>query len=348
MSKPIAVLISDIHFTVSTLEFASQSLLKAQFKAKLLNVPLVIAGDTLDSKAVVRAECANKLISMLSVIDAPDTIMLVGNHDLCNEKGKDHSLNFLKPYCTVIDSPQIGRLLSTEAMLIPYQSDPQAIKNILSDEEHSCPKLIIMHQGIIGSEAGHYIQDKSALSKEDVADFRVISGHYHKRQHIITNHKEVNWIGTFSYIGNPYTLGFGEANDPPKGFQILMDDGSLEFVPTNLRKHVIIEHDLTTDESKWSSGPIIMDGNIMDLVWVKIKGTKEQLMAFNKNEWLKDKGIPRNVKIDLIPTETETAEVVQIENTSQDQVFDGLIDSLTNTSEDRKTRLKTMWKNFTE
>ena len=95
-----------------------------------------------------------------------------------------------------------------------------------------------MHQGIKKSGQSDII-DPTALHAEDVAGLRIISGHYHRRETIPL--PDGSTIASF--IGSPYTLTFGEANDPEKGFQILYDDGSLEFVPTNLRKHVIIEYD---------------------------------------------------------------------------------------------------------
>lgn len=344
MNKPIAVLISDIHFTIATLEQASQSLLKAQFRAKILNIPLIICGDTLDNKAIIRAECSNKLIQLLSVVDAPDTIILVGNHDLCNEKGRDHALNFLKPYATIIETPQQGQISGTEVMLIPYQSDINTIKQILQDKEFPCPKLVIMHQGLVGSDQGHYIQDKSALTKEDVKDFRVISGHYHKRQDIDcdpeSKYSFIKYQGIFSYVGNPYTLGFGEANDPEKGFQILFDDGSLEFVPINLRKHVVINTtsaELANPENKQSYPKDA-------IIWVKLTASTDALNKIDKQEIARLLDINLSFRLDLIPIDTKS-ELKSIDiNESQEQLLDNVIDSLTNTDINRKARLKLLWK----
>lgn len=344
MSKPIAVLISDVHFSIHTLELASAALLKAQYKAKVLDVPLVIAGDLLDSKAIIRAECANKLIQMLSVKDKTETIVLVGNHDLCNEKGKEHSLNFLKPYCIVVENSQFGRIKNVEIGLIPYQSNVESVRAVLKDED--CPKLLIMHQGIVGSTAGHYIQDKSAITKEDVQDFRVISGHYHTRQDIKCGRPRPGAVGLYSYIGNPYTLGFKEAGDPEKGFQILMDDGTLEFVPTNLRKHIVVN--VTADTDDGMSFTNKDNCNLGDLVWVKITGPSEYLKRNGVNSkklWANMLNIKGDFKLDLIPLEQETSEVKSV-NVTQDQVFDSLIDSLSNTEDTRKNRLKSIWKGF--
>jgi len=195
------------------------------------------------------------------------------------------------------------------------------------DDEFLNPNILIMHQGITGSNSGEYIQDKSAITKDDVAGMRVISGHYHARQTI-----ELPDGGKWDYIGNPYTTNFGEANDPPKGFQILMDDGSLEFVPTNLRKHVVMELDLSRYE-QFVNNPNFGD----DLVWLKVKGTKEQLANFKK---------PFDCRLDLIPLDTVTQASAQ--NLTQTELLDQLIDSLTNTSDESKARLKQTWKDLVE
>jgi DNA repair exonuclease SbcCD nuclease subunit len=194
-------------------------------------------------------------------------------------------------------------------------------------------KILIMHQGLQSSNSGEYYQDHSALSLEDIKDFRVISGHYHTRQ----------TIGNFDYIGNPYTLNFGEANDPEKGFQVLHSNGHLEFIPTNLRKHVIITHNIVNNDTEWSSGPAYAGGGRNDLIWVKVLGTKQQLSKFNKDAWLKDSGIPNNVKLSLLPTDEESRYSQKAQNLSQKELFDDIISSK-NIDKLTQKRLKTLWR----
>jgi hypothetical protein len=340
-SKPIAVLISDIHFTLQTLDTASLALKKAQLKAHDLEVPLVICGDTLDSKAIIRAEIANRLIELLSVKDAPDTIVLVGNHDLCNERGKTHSLNFVKPYCTVIETMYYGRLAGLNVLMVPYQSDVTALRQELLDVE--CYKdIVIMHQGLQGSDSGEYYQDPTALNPEDVAHLRVISGHYHRRQTIDTGKGN-----KFDYIGNPYTLGFGEANHPEKGFQILMSDGSLEFVPTGLRKHIVIHikvGDLDHPDL-WQ-----YDYQPGDLLWVKVSGQQAYLSDLTKAKVADYMQLKEDFRLEVIPEETNTTFEMsnRTQTMKQEEVLDNLIASLTNTDQTRKERLQTMWKKLVQ
>ncbi len=338
MPKPIAVLISDVHYSLSTLELADKAMRMAIAKANKLNVPLIVAGDLHDTKANMRGECVNAMIKTFRLIKG-QSFVLIGNHDRINEKSEQHSLNFLQPFTMIVGSPlgtfQQNRMIE----MIPYSHDQDIIKAHLK----KCDKneILIMHQGIQGSDMGEYVQDKSAITKDDVAGFRVISGHYHTRQSI-----DLPNGGVWDYIGNPYTVSFGEANDPEKGFQILMEDGTLEFVPTNLRKHLIIQHDLGTKESIWSSTPAYSGSGRDDLMWVKINGTKEQILEFKRNEWLKEYGISQSVRLDLIPTDTTTSTPVKA--LEKAELLDSLIDSLSNTTDERKERLKLKWKDLCE
>lgn len=335
-NKPIAVLISDIHFTPATLDLASKALQQAIDRAYELEVPLIVAGDTLDSKAIIRGECANRLIEIFS--DSPlaqeDMIILVGNHDMINEKSEEeHSLRFLEKYVKIVDTANFLALSGVKIYFIPYQHDVEKCRQILSKIPSG--STVIMHQGLTKSKAGHYLQDKSALEPEDVKNYRVISGHYHMRQDIKCGRPQRGAVGLFSYIGNPYTLTFAEANDPEKGFQVLYSDGLLEFVPTKLRKHWIVEinasdiHNLT----KFESG---------HKLWVKIKGTSAESAVIKKAELAKIIGYS-DFKLDLVPIEAEAIETKEVHKKSSGALLDQLIENLKETPV-HTTYLKALWR----
>jgi DNA repair exonuclease SbcCD nuclease subunit len=331
-SSPIAVLISDIHFRPDTLELATYSLNTAIRKAEELEVPLIIAGDLTDTKAIIRGEVANRLIEIFrDTINDLRILILVGNHDLINEKGNANTLNFLSPYADIVASPVY--YWDIDAHLIPYYSDSKALQEHLSIIPAGC--TIIMHQGVQTAYMGHYVQDKTSLPKEVFSDFRVISGHYHRAQDIKCGRPRKGAVGLFSYIGNPYTLSFAEANDGPKGFQVLYDDGIMEQIPLNLRKHVIVE--ATTDNWQELS---VQDTN--DLVWVKIAGVKSELADISKQDVAKVLGID-NFKLDLIPTEDAATENLNTEVLQDSEILDRIIDDKSET-EEQKTYLKALWR----
>ena len=331
--SPIAVLISDIHYNINTLPVADAALRQAIAKANELDVVLIVTGDLHDTKANLRAECVNAMLKTFSLADI-NPIILVGNHDLINEKDTSkHALEFLQGgYATV--QKHCGGW--GQAHLAAYHSDVEQLRSYLK----TIPKgeTVIMHQGLESSDTGDYIQDKSALKKEDVAGLRIISGHYHTRQTIALPDG-----GTWDYVGNPFTLTWGEAKDPEKGYQILYDDSSLKFVPTSLRKHIVVEMDV---EDTMTGAPSL-NVNDGDLLLIKLKGTKEELATFDKDRIAKNLGIKGTFRLDLIPldTATERQESPQKEITKP-ALLDSLIDSTRNTSVEQRERIKKLWRNL--
>lgn len=328
--KPIGVLLSDVHYSLQTLELADKATRIAISKANKLDVPLIICGDLHDSKANLRGECVNAMLETFQrAVIAP--YILVGNHCKLNEKSDKHSLNFLNPYAVIVDEPMDMPL--TGAHGIPYYSsnfDLCMYINTLSKDT-----LLIMHQGLQGSNSGEYFQDKTALTPEDVAGRRIISGHYHARQDI-----PLPDGGMWSFVGNPYTLNYGESKDPCKGFQVLYSDGSLEFIPTDLRSHVVVE--LTTKDllDHPKDHPLIGEN---DLVKVKVSGTKMELATITKAHIAKylDTEVP--FKLEFI-YEPDTV-VVTTKQLKGPELLDSLIASL-NGTEDDKVRLTNLWKDL--
>jgi len=331
-SKPVAVIIGDIHFTPQTLDLATSAVNQAKAKALELNVPLILNGDTLDTKAILRAEVVNRLIEIFTALPIPETYINVGNHCKVNEKSVDHALNFLRPYCNVIDTPTFVPRIGS--YIVPYFSDSVLLSKFLANIPSN--SRLIVHQGVESAYMGHYSQDKTSLPKSAYGDFRVIASHYHARQDIRTGRPQHNQVGLFSYIGNPYTLSFGEAQDPSKGFAILNEDGTLTHVGTNLRKHVVLEK--TVQELDMS----VNDIGPEDLILLRVKGTQSELAALDKNE-IGSKLFGRtNFKLEKMPLEAVTTAEVQ-EVLTDHQLLDKLIDE-TQESQEHKNHLKNLWR----
>lgn len=331
MSKPIAVLISDIHYNINTLELADAALRQALKKAEDLHVPLIIAGDLLDNKAIIRAECANALLTTLEQPQTP-VYILVGNHDMINVKGKDNALNFLEHHDEDVFIKVIDKLDITyqNVHLLPYYDNPAEFKETL----YTIPKgsIVVCHQGVMGANMGTYAIDNSSVDPAELKDYRIISGHYHKHQ----------TVGTVTYIGNPYTLSFAEASDGPKGFQVLNDDGTLTFVPTNLRKHVIINITLE-DKHFFIDTYDYTNINENDLIWVKLKGNKTELDLILKDKIAAELQIKHtNFKLDKIYTDSSPVKLDPTKLTGE-QMFDQLIDN-TNETDDKKAYTKKLWR----
>lgn len=339
MSKPVAVLISDVHYNINTLALADAAMRQAIAKASDLKVPLIVAGDLHDTKAMLRAECVDQMLKTFdwAFEKGVSVYIMVGNHDLQNEKGANHALHFLGGTCSIVGHPvQLNGL-----WLLPYYSSTEELGQVLSNiPEHS---TIICHQGVQGAEMGHYVKDDTSIPANAFSDFRTISGHYHRRQDIKCGNPRKGAVGLFSYIGNPYTLTFGEANDPDKGFQVLMDDGLLEFVPTKLRKHIILE--ILTDMEDglmYAQSPFCPKPD--DLVWVKLKGPTAALDAASKASVAEMIGTS-NFRFDKIYTDNVKLADGKAETSTDEELMDSIIDAQNDTAE-HKIYLKDLWKSL--
>ncbi len=326
--SPTAVIISDIHYSINTYNIADAAVRLAIKKAEELGVPLVVAGDLHDTKAALRGECIKAMIDTFSSTSIPKYV-IPGNHCMLNEKGEGHSLEFLRPYATIIDLPSA----SPVGFLIPYQTSISTLQDILSKIEPGA--TVICHQGVHGASMGHYTQDKTSISKEAFANFRTVSGHYHTRQTIQCGPVKKRYVGQFDYIGNPYTLNYGECLDPEKGFQILNSDGSMTFVPTNLRKHLVVDRTLSNLYDSIAAGP-------NDLVKYRLHGIESELVKVKKRD-IGNKLLGHcNFIFEKVPTKTETVEIKQ-ENKTDIQLMDQLIDAA-DESADHKEYMKRLFR----
>jgi DNA repair exonuclease SbcCD nuclease subunit len=321
MKAPRAVIISDIHYSLSTLMLAESSMRQALAHATALNVPLIVAGDLHDTKGAMRGECVAAMLATFQTATTP-VYIIPGNHCRINEKAKAHALEFLRPVAEVIDEPT----LIDGLWFIPYESDADTLQAVL--EGITPGSTLIMHTGVQTAYMGHYTVDRSSLPKASFAPFRVISGHYHMRQD----------VGTVSYVGNPYTMNFGEAKDPAKGFRVLNTDGSLDFVPTNLRKHIVLDRTL---ETLLDPVPEYVPG---DLVKLRVSGPRSELEKLSRTQIGQTLFGHADFKFDLVP---DKAEIIQKPDlaVSPHVVLDQLIDAMAET-DDRKANLKALWRAF--
>lgn len=333
-AKPLFVAISDLHFSVPNLDLASLSLGAALSCADEMQIPLVIAGDLNDSKAIIRAEVANRLIDLFKYkVPGLKVYILVGNHDLCNEKGKEHSLNYLQDHVTIIDDQSAKFDYLPGVAFIPYQSTSEAFVKIL----HRLPKdrVIVCHQGVHGAAMGDYVVDNGAVPQSALEGYKLISGHYHRHQ----------TVGALTYIGSPYTMTFGEANDGPKGFLIVNDDGSFKQMPLKrLRRHIIMNVEIG---GLWAGAVIrdcVMPASVDDLVWVKLHGPASELAKVDKQNLGEDLFGHSNYKLDKFPDEAASLPEQPKDSTPQ-ELLDALIDNSAESSE-QKTYLKSLWRSL--
>lgn len=333
MPKPKAVLLSDVHFSLNTIEPATIAMETAFAKANELNVPLCVLGDLNDSKAIIRGECLNAMIKVFDRPHKKQPRVLIGNHDLINERSKEHTLGFLRPYAKVID--EVWHDEETAATFIPYQSEPSVFVALC---QRSPGYLLLCHQGY---NSGTGFVDHSAVTPAELPESRYISGHYHARQ----TYRPSNWHnGSYQFLGNPYTLGFAEANDPEKGFHVLYDDNQLAFhyldgVPRHRALRAITSSNAIIGLDDSCSA--IRD---IDRLLVKLSGPQAQLNKVTKAQVKQALNLPTDsFRLDLISTD-EVQEVEAPKLITSEELLDNVINSMQNTTTAQQYRLKALWR----
>lgn len=318
------VAISDIHFGLKTLPLATRSLERAISEAEVLDIPLVVAGDLQNDKDHMSMIVQNKIISTLKSTKVP-VFILSGNHDLINEKGKEHALEYLRPYATIVD--EITYSEDLDVWFIPYQNSKQAFEDKINSLPHPGCKLVF-HQGIAGAAMGDYAMDKTSVHPSTLAEHKGITGHYHRHQ----------TLGTCTFIGSPYTVTAGEANDGPKGFLVVKDDHSFTRVLTDLRKHVTVIR--TVSEIM---NPV--EGlQPTDLLWIKVSGTTPELDALDKDAVGQFHLGHSNYNLDRdYPQAVKPIEIKNTDSTDPKILLDKIIDDSLETDE-FKEELKSFWK----
>lgn len=326
-----AVLISDTHFSLKTLEVASQAYIQALDYAKKHDLPFIDCGDLTNDKAVLRGEVVNQLLHIFSKYPTVKKYLLVGNHSLLNEKSKEHVLHFLQPHAMIIDKPYYDKKLNLG--FIPYNADKEETKKQVLLFKPTT--TLIMHTGFIGAYMGEYIKDDSSLDPKDFDTYKIISGHYHKRQN----------LNNIFYVGNPYTLSFAEANDGPKGYVVLNSDQSLDFIPTNLRRHVVL--DLDVEKLVDFVNTVQNDApTVYDIILVKLKGPEKKLKQITKDSLGHKLFGHTNFKLELHATDKKIDYINKHTKTlSNVEIFDTLISEHCNDVK-KADELKKLWRNL--
>lgn len=330
MSKPVAVLISDVHYNLKNLELSDAAMNAAIKYGEINSLPVIVAGDLHDTKALMRGEVVSRMIKTFSNRETP-IIVMIGNHDRINEKSPLHSLEFLKPYVNLIDKPtsialQYTKHKQAHLNLIPYHSENEKIKL-----DYPKGSILIMHQGVTQGDKGEYVFDRSAIDVARLKDYTAISGHYHRH----------HTVGTLTYIGSPFTMSFAESNDGPKGFLVVNEDGTFKQEVLNFRKHIIWGVGTGGNTQGCLEYMSMLTKNKNDILWMKLTGPKSELDKISKKKIAEYIG-REDFKLDKIPDESLVKEKINIKLTGE-EILDKLIEGLSEKKE-QKEYLKTLWR----
>ena len=159
---------------------------------------------------------------------------IYGNHDMPNREVESSYLHLFEGQKTF----QVGSHLIFDAtedvsfklQMVSYYLEGNNFLDIYDTVERNMSKtkknILILHEGINGGLSANNDSNKELPAKMFDSFDLVLCGHYHNRVHI---------PGTdVYYIGSSRQMSFGE--DEEKGYTILYNDGSIEFVKNKANK----------------------------------------------------------------------------------------------------------------
>lgn len=287
MNKPIYPVITDTHMKVDNISLVIDIFRQFIDLTKSLGLKKCFhMGDFFTSRASQTLECLTEAGEILDMFENERITLYIfpGNHDkvsLIDEKSYLSVICKRRKYVKLIESETM--ILDTENKLkifvLPYFKEGMEYLSRLSnlieqnDEEVEYKKILLTHTSINGvmNNDGSVVEGDIDQDFFQIFDL-VLSGHYHNRSFLTKK---------IVYIGSGYQSNYGEDED--KGFTIIKDDLSLEFVQSKFpiyRKFVI---DISDEEKAQKMLKEHSDkGNNIRFEFV---GDQEQIDNFDANKY---------------------------------------------------------------
>ncbi len=252
---------------------------------------IIFLGDLIHSRNKLDVKHINDLMNFFGYNNKINSYILRGNptHD---GEGEHYIGNLFGYVANIISSPSI---MIPNYFFLPYDRKENLLKTIKGWEReykaNKHKKYLFMHYGLKGAKVLDYeFPDEETLSKDDLKMFDgIFAGHYHKFQEVWKN----AW-----HVGSPYRVSFAEKNDP-KGFIVLHDNGTVEFVELNVPRMV----QLALDKEPIKEGEMPLGENYF--LKILLKGTDSFIKNFDYEECKKLFTKALGIKFETIREEDE-------------------------------------------
>lgn len=291
--KPITVISTDWHIEEGNIEQVLDLIDQKIKLAQSLNVKkLICLGDVFDSRKAQKQVVLNCFSEILDKIGQArmELHVIPGNHDKTDYTSK---ISFLSPF---LYHPSL--YLYSEAFLnkdlgflfIPFFSEEIWIEKLkkVSKEKDLKNITLFSHIAVNGSVNNDGSKVESKINSSLLSPFKkVFLGHYHDAQQPFVN--------TY-HLPSIKQKNFGE--NPEKGFTVLYDDGSTNFVKSKFKEFVTISIDSSNLDSETLNRIQEEDFSGVN-VRVELSGTNEEIRSLNLNK-LKSKGIKIKTKFSEI------------------------------------------------
>ncbi len=223
--------IGDPHFKISNI-LETDEMTSKLYEYITSNKPdvIVVMGDVLDRHEIIHVSPLTRATNfILKLKDMAPTYVLIGNHDLKNNKqylSDEHPFVGLKHYenLTIVDTTIRHMINNLPYVFVPYVP-PGRFNEALDNVEWSDATAIFAHQEMKGAKMGAIISENG----DDWFDENpyLISGHIHDYQEVKQN---------ILYVGTPFQHAFGDKHDKTISL--------FEFISKDKRVHTRIDLEL--------------------------------------------------------------------------------------------------------
>ena len=234
MKKAVAVLVNDVH-----LDKSNGELVKDIF-SQLVTLchdrgctEIWVGGDVFTNRSGQPLECLTNWKDILNyLVDEGIEISLIpGNHD---KTDADDDRSYLDIYADqhLYDQARCRKVGKLNVVFVPYYKEEKWLeewKRVDAQRNKALKSVLITHIGFDGVKNNDGTDVQSSIKPSMFADYdKVLVGHYHNASKLGKN---------VFYTGSAYQNNYGE-NITDKGFTVIYDDASTEFVPSHFPKYI--------------------------------------------------------------------------------------------------------------
>lgn len=288
--KQIGLALTDTHLKEDNIELVTDIWNQAIQKCIELKIKRIFFfGDFFTARkaqTLLVDEAGRKIINNV-LCNAIDLIMIPGNHDKVDQDSESSYLDEYSGYsgCKVITNYDTFKQDNLVIHFLPYFKENTvypdklslAVKNVneLNKTENNLIHILCTHIAINGvkNNDGTLIENNLDNSKFNVFS-KVLIGHYHNRSFVEPN---------FCYVGSAYQANYGEDNR--KGFIIINEDGTFDFIQSNFKEFIKIKLDITDDKAIKEAKVLYQERASVDHVRFIFEGEEAELKNVNKEKF---------------------------------------------------------------
>lgn len=246
---------------------------------------VVFAGDFFHNRFIINTYASSQAFQIVysAKEKGVESIFLLGNHDLYHDNDwQDHSLQAVKEWATVIDSPRTIDIDGIPVDFLPYTPRPKQHLDAFVNPSN----VLITHLAILDAllnplyDVISVEDDSKEKDHIKASDFlkwkKVWTGHYHYGQTL---------EGFVEYIGSPMWLTFGEANQNKHIAIFDLNSLNTEYINNTISpKFYIINNEKQLDYLDYKDAYIRIDYDVVNKFEIRKKLHKlgARMVRFNK------------------------------------------------------------------